>query len=468
MISTEEIILSFANTLEDFVTAGFPSALQEFGSLLDAQWVEEALEETGTASVRRRKLPAHVVVWLVIAMALFRDCAIRTVVTHLRLVLPSGNKARQRGTKTVASSSISESRERLGADPMRIIFQRSAETWSVPTASDDRWHGLSLWGLDGSTLNVEDTPGNEDAFGRPGSSRGQSGYPQVRIVALMAVRSHLLRSAAFGPCIGKKTGEQTLAQQLWDDVPNDSVTLMDRNFVNYGVLYRLPHDENGISRPRHWLTRAKSNLKWKTLKVLGPGDELIELTLPAQARKKDPGLPRTMQARAIRYQIKGLRPEILLTSLLDAVAYPADEIIALYHERWETELGYNELKTNLLERREALRSRTPRGVRQELWGILLTYNLVRRKMLDVATRVALPPTRISFKNSLHVIRGFCYAHALSPSPGTLPKALEQLDEMLSVLVLPERRSERHYERHVKIKMSGYKRNPGRPRNLKES
>jgi hypothetical protein len=452
--------MKFSSTLESIVDGGIPSALQQFGSMLDAEWIHDALKETGTASVRRRKLPAHVVVWAIIAMALFRDCAIRTVVTHLGLMLPSGKKAKTQGHKSVASSSIAESRERLGEEPMQIIFQRSAEVWSAPAADGDRWRGRSLWGLDGSTLRIEDSAENESAFGRPGSGRSQSGYPQVRLVALMAVRSHMLRSAAFGPCKGKKTGEQTLAAQVWDDVPNDAVVLMDRNFINYAVLYRLAHDNNGARRPRDWVTRAKSNLTWKTIKRLGPGDELIELAFTSSARNKDPSLPHAMQARAIRYQIKGFQPEILLTSLLDATVYPADEIIPLYHERWETELGYNELKTTLLERREALRSRTPTGVRQEIWGLLLAYNLVRQKMTDVADHVGLPPTRISFKNSLHVIRGFCYAHALSPSPGTLPKALQELDHMLSVLVLPERRPERHYERHVKIKMSGYKRNRG--------
>lgn len=453
--------MSFASALESVVESGIPSALQQFGSLLDSQWIFEALNETGTASVRRRKLPAHVVVWAIIAMALFRDCAIRTVVAHLGLALPSGKNASRPGDRGVASSSVSESRERLGEDPMRVIFQRSAEVWSAPAADGDRWRGRSLWGVDGSTLRVEDSEANEVAFARPGSGRAASGYPQVRLVALMAVRSHMLRSAAFGPCKGKKTGEQELARQLWDDVPDDAVVLMDRNFINYALFYQLSHDSKGARRARDWVTRSKSNLKWKTLRQLGPGDELIELTLSSSARKENPSLPKAMQARAIRYQIKGFRPEILLTSLLDPVEYAANEIIALYHERWETELGYDELKTDLLERKEALRSRTPTGVRQEIWGLLLAYNLIRRKMTEVADHVGLAPTRISFKNSMHVIRGFCYAHALSPSPGTLPKALQELEHMLSVLVLPERRPERHYERHVKIKMSGYKRNRGR-------
>jgi len=452
--------MSFASAIESIREAGIPSALQQFGSVLDAEWVDQALEETGAASVRRRKLAAPLVVWLVITMALFRDTAIRTLVNHLGLVLPSGSKAKKE-SRTVASSSVAESRQRLGERPLESIFRRCAEAWASAAAERDRWRGLSLFGLDGSTLNVEDTRENEEAFGRPSNQKGVGGYPQVRIVALMALRSHLLRGAAFGPCEGKATGEQTLARSLFEMVPDDSLLIMDRNFINYGALYRLAHDEEGRERPRHWLVRARSNLRWTSLRVLGPGDELVELEINRHARRNDASLPPRVRARAIHYQQRGFQPQTLLTSLVDEALYPAEEIVSLYHERWEVELGYDELKTHLLERKEALRSRTPTGVRQELWGILLAYNLVRRKILDVADQLGLPPTRFSFKNSLFVIRGFCYAHSLLTSPGVLPQALDQLAEMLSVLVLPERRTDRRYERQVKLKMSVYKRNPGR-------
>ena len=148
--------------------------------------------------------------------------------------------------------------------------------------------------------------------------------------------------------------------------------------------------------------------------------------------------------------------------LLDPERFPAREVAALYHERWETELGYAELKTSMLERKEALRSRKPDGVRQEIWGILLAYNLVRLMILDAAEEAGLPPTRISFKNALHLVRTFCTVNAWTAPAGTMKTQLRMLREMLCVLILPERRPGRRYKRHVKIKMSGYKRNPGRP------
>ena len=118
--------------------------------------------------------------------------------------------------------------------------------------------------------------------------------------------------------------------------------------------------------------------------VLGSGDELVEVTLSSQSRKKDSGLPRKMRLRVVSYQVQGWPERKLMTSLLDPEQFPARELAALYHERWETEIGYAELKTTMLQRRESLRSKKPDGVRQEAWGILLAYNLVRHMILEAA------------------------------------------------------------------------------------
>jgi len=279
----------------------------------------------------------------------------------------------------------------------------------------------------------------------------------------MALRSHLIRAVAFGPCAGKKTGELSLAKQLWGQLPDDSLVILDKGFSAYGMLYHLSHDKDGSANGKHWLMRGKKNVRGKTVEVLGPGDELIELSISSQARKEDPTLPKTMVVRAIRYQVKGFRPQILLTSMLDPEQFPATEMAALYHERWEIELGYDEAKTHMLERQEALRSKKAEGVRQEIWGILLAYNLVRKEMLDVAEATGVPPVKVSFRHSLMLIRVLCTVEAWTCAPGNLPKRLASFHEtMRSLLILPERPSERRYERHVKIKMSNFKRNPGKP------
>jgi len=456
--------MSLSESINAILEADIPAAFEMFARRLDAEWVDEALEETGTASVRRRRIPAQRVVWLVIGMALFRDRAIQAVVSHLSLVLPSGKNKRATASKSVAPSAIPQARYRVGAAPIKAIFERTAQTWAVKAAGEDRWRGLALYGTDGVTFRIPDTDENRAAFGLPGSSRGQAGYPQVRLVALMALRSHLISAAAFGPCSGKKTGEISLAQQLWPQLPDDSLVVLDRGFLSYGLLYHLNHDEEGVVNERkHWLIRAKKNLRWKKLRAFSNGDELVELKISSQARKQDPTLPKTMVVRAIRYQVKGFRPQVLLTSLTDPEQYPPKEVATIYHQRWEIELGYDEVKTHMLERQEALRSKKAEGVRQEIWGILLAYNLVRAEMLDVAEAAGVHPLRVSFRHSLMLIRVFCTVEAWTCAPGNLPNRIASHHEvMASLLILPERRPERRYKRHVKIKMSGYKRNPGKP------
>jgi len=450
-------------SVEAILNADIPAAFEMFGRKLDAEWIAEALEETGTASIRRRKVPAQLVIWLVIGMAMFRDRSISEVVSHLGLVLPSQKNKRPAGGRSVAPSAIPQARYRMGADPLEAIFERTATTWADEASDVSKWRGLSVYGIDGTTLRIPDTDENRETFGLPGSSRGQAGYPQVRLVSLMALRSHLITAATFGPCSGKKTGELSLSKKLWPKLPDDSLVIMDKGFSSYAMLYHLSHNEDHSKNRKHWLLRAKKNVRGKTVEVLGKGDELIELTMSNKARKGDPTIPRTMIVRAISYQVKGFQPQTLLTSMLDPDQYPAVEMSALYHERWEIELGYDEAKTHMLERQEALRSKKAEGVRQEIWGILLAYNLVRKEMVDVAEASRVPPVRVSFRHSLMLIRVFCTVEAWACAPGNLPKRLVSFHETLrSLLILPERRPERRYKRHVKIKMSNFKRNPGKP------
>src|SRR5262249_14204162 len=165
-------------------------------------------------------------------------------------------------------------------------------------------------------------------------------------------------------------------------------------------------------------------------------------------------LPQALQARLLRFQRRGFRPQILLSSLLKPVAFPASEIIELYHQRWELEIGFDEIKTHTLEREEAhLRSRAPQRVRQELWGLAIGYNLVRLEMERVAQRAAVSPCRISYRPALMLVRNF-WVTAWIASPAVLPKRLEALHQELALLILPPRRS-RRFPRAVKIKMTNY-------------
>jgi hypothetical protein len=427
-------------------TAG-TETFETFSQALDPEWIQSVLAATGTCSVRRRKLPAEHAIWTVIGMALFRDRPIQSVVHHLDLVLPPSKSSTAPGTMT--GGAVAQARERLGATPLAQLFELTALHWANASADKHRWHGLAIYGVDGTALRVADTPENERAFGRPGTGRGKAGYPQLRAVGLMVLRSHLLAGLALGAW---SVGEVTLAAALWDKVPDHSVTILDRGFLSYALLHRL----HAARTERHWLIRAKANLKWRVVKKLGSDDTLVEITMPRQLRRQQPDLPATLLVRVVHYQRRGFRPQTLLTSMVDPEIYPAAEIATLYHERWELELGFDEIKTHTLEREEALRSRAPERVRQEVWGLAIAYNLVRLHIEHVALQSGVSPLRVSFRGALLELRDFWHS-AWMITPGTLPRVLERLHHHLALLILPPRR-DRRYPRAVKIKMSNYPRN----------
>jgi hypothetical protein len=412
---------------------------------LDPAWLDAALQATGTATLRRRRLPAAQVIWLVLGMALMRNRPIVEVVDALDLALPDA------AGRPVAPSAIPPARARVGEAPLRWLFEHTAATWTAAQADQERWRGLAVYGVDGTTVRVPDSPENRAHFGgqAAGAGRGQSGYPLVRLVTLMLVRSHLLVAARFGP---HRLGESALARDLWSQVPDEAVVLVDRNFWNAGVLIPLARD----GHHRHWLTRARTPTRGRIVETRGAGDVLVELPVSREARRREPSLPRTWVVRAIQYQRRGFRPQWLLTSLVDPHQYPAAEVIALYHQRWEMELAYDEVKTELLEREETIRSQRPAGVAQEFWGVGLMYNLIRLEMVRVAAAAGVPPTRISFVLALRLIRDE-WLWATHTRPGAIPRHLRELTATLARFVLPPRRSHRAYPRAVKIKMSNYPR-----------
>lgn len=419
-----------------------PESLSGFARSLSPEWMERALRLGDAATVRKRKLPAPFVMWLVIGMALFADRSMEAVVRHLDLILPDRSK---RGRTT--SSAIAQARNRLGVRALLELFTESARHWVDAVVDTGRWRGLAVFGLDGSTLRVADSPDNVAFFGRPTNGHGPAGYPKVRLVALMELRSHLIRALSLGPFT---LGEATLAQALWDQLPPRSLLIMDKGFIDYGVFYLLQS-----VGARHWLTRARAGLRWTVLETIEPGDEIVEVRLSHAFRVRCPDAPRTLRLRALSYHRAGFRPQIQLTSLLDPLGFPRNEIVALYHRRWEIEIGFDETKTHTLERQETLRSQRPERVAQEIWGLAIAYNLVRYEMYQVATCRGLPAYRLSYRGSLLLIRNFCLSAWLL-APGTLPRQLDRLHEEMALLVLPPRRT-RTYPRAVKSRATPYPR-----------
>jgi hypothetical protein len=434
--------MSLASALYVAATGTKAGSFENIRERLPVEWIEQALEATGVATLRRRRLPAEQVVWLVLGMALMRDRPIEEVVSKLDLALPSAEG-------TVARSAPSQARARLGAEPMRWLFECSAKTWTNRHADGERWRGLVLYGIDGTTLRVPDTQQNADEFGRAQSVRGESGYPMVRLVAAMVLRSRLLAGVEFGPYA---QGELTYAVKLRDAIPDHSLTVVDRAY--FGASWLLGLSSAGVER--HWLTRAKSKLRYKVIQAFSDHDALVEMKVSPEARSKDPTLPATWRMRAITYKHGNHAPQVLLTSLLDRERYPAREIVEVYHERWELELAYDELKTDMFQQQLTLRSKSPAMVRQETWAAMLLYNLVRLEMAAVAKLLGVRPNRISFVASFHLIRDEWLWDAVA-KPGAIPGHLTRLRESLKRYLLPPRRSDRSYPRAVKIKMSNYAR-----------
>ena len=428
---------SLAHTADVFEPKTF-SALRE---QMDPEWITQALEATATVTVRRRRLPAEEMIWLVIGMALLRD---RTIVDVARsLSIGDG--------PPVSDSAAVQARARLGKEPLQWLFDASAKVWAHRSAAAERFHGLACSGVDGTSIRVPDSPDNAACFGYSKSARGESAYPLVRLCALMALRSHLLAAVAFGQY---STGELSYAESLWPQVPDNSVCVIDRGFFSARLLLGL----QSTGENRHWLIRVKARTQMHVVERTDDGDALVELPVSPEARQRDPSLPLTFRARLIDYQRPGFAPQKLLTSLTDARRFAKDEIAALYHERWELELGYDEIKTDMLDRRECIRSKSPDGVEQELWGLLIAYNLVRVYMERVASLAKLPPLRISFIAALRSIREEWYWDSIPGfSPGSLPRHMDRLAQQLCRFVLPERRSTRSHPRAVKIKMSNYPR-----------
>jgi hypothetical protein len=428
--------MSLGTALLEAASYPRPESFSDFSRRIPREWIDEALTATGTATVRKRRLPMEQVIWLVLGIGLFRNRAIEDVVDKLDLALPS-----PRGV--LAKSAVPPARERLGEEPMRWLFDRCGERWACVSAKRWAWRGLSLFGIDGSSLRTQDSDANRSEFGGWTSSNGASVTPLVRVVVLMALRSHLLLRASFGPYA--TTSEMHHTQQLVPSIPGHSLTILDGLYLSAALLLQI---EAG-GPERHWMTVAKSNTKMRVVETFGPDDHLVEMTVSDEARALDRALPKTWRVRAVGYQRPGFPRRVLLTSLRDPTLYPAEELRELYHERWELELAYDEIKTELSEQQPTLRSKTPAGVRQEIWGVLLGFNLVRLEMERIADRAAVAPTRISFVAALHLMRDEWEWSAITRSPGTIPKHLGDLEDRLKRFLLPPRRGERSYPRVVR-------------------
>lgn len=421
----------------DAVGALSPDAFDRFSQLIPAAWIEQALHATGTTSLRRRRLPADRLIWLVIGLALFRNEPIWHIVRQLGLALGTEEQM------FPAPSASAQGRQRLGEAPLAHLFDQISRAWCVsPPADAGGFQGLRMLAVDGVVWSTPDTPEHRITFGGGRSSQGDGSWPQVRAVCLMDVHSHLIRAAAFG---AYTTGELSYARDLIADVPNDSLTIFDRAYYSAAFLLAW----QGTGSQRHWLMRAKSALRYEVIRSLGEGDAWVRMPVSPQARRQHPQLPEFWEARLIVCP-SGRR---YLTSLDDAVRYPADQVAASYRQRWEIELGFREIKQSMQDNEIVLRSKRPELVRQEVWGLLIAYNLLRREIHQAADAMGVVPTRLSFQGFTRAIVAEL-RHAPLETPGAFPRRLARLRQQARAYLLPPRR-QRSCPREVKRRPQKY-------------
>jgi hypothetical protein len=353
------------------------------------------LSETGTASVRQRDLPAQVVVYYVIALALYMQSSYREV---LRCLLEAVQWLRDPsvGVRVAGKSGISQARTRLGWEPLRQLHDELVKPVAVRSTRGAWYRSWRLVSLDGSTLDVADEKANEEAFSRPGASRGSSAYPQIRFVSLVENGTHVLFGSQMD---GYRTGEITLAKAVLPRLRKGMLCLADRNFFGF-ELWQLAR---GTGADLLW--RMKKNMRMACEKRLPDGSYLSRV-YPSERdwRHKSNGVV----LRVIDYRLEGIEGSEpiyrLATTILDPVKAPADELAALYHQRWEIETAFDELKTHLRGAKIVLRSKTPDLVRQEFYGLMMAHFAIRGLMHEVALKADEDPDRLSFLHAVRVIR----------------------------------------------------------------
>ncbi|QJD66428.1 IS4 family transposase [Xanthomonas campestris pv. badrii] len=423
----------FASALRETLPR-VPDRLDQLSTLIEPAWIEQALATSGKASIRRRKLPAEHAVWLVIGLALFRDRPLWQVVQQLDLSLDA--------QALPAPSASVQARQRLGEEPLAELFGLLTRAWSRTPVDTQR--PLRVLAVDGVVWAAPDTAENRADLGSCSNQHGPLSWPQIRATCLMDTHSHELLDAKLG---GMDCGELSLAAQLQGQ--DHSVTLFDRAYFSAAFLL----DWQAAGTQRHWLMRARDNLRHEIVEQLAPGDARIRMPVSPQARKARPELPSHWQARLIEVSVGG-RLRRFITSLPCPHTHPAHALAELYRQRWEIELGFREIKQSLQEGEPVLRSKQPALVRQELWGVLIAYTLLRRWMREMAAHAKVEPQRISFHTASYAIVNLLAVPSLD-SAGTLPRQLTALLAQSRHFVLPPRRTERSFPRVVKNRTSKF-------------
>ena len=417
------------------LTATFPRSL-----------VDEVIEATGRREQRNRLLPAHLTVYYVLAMTLFSSAGYEEVMRSLTEGLAWTSDGEQEYT-VPSQVAITKARARLGPEPLKELFDRACVPLATPATRGAFYRHWRLTSIDGTTIDVADTEANAEVFGRAGTGRGDgSAFPQLRIVALGECGTHAVIAARMD---SYAVGEVTLAKQLVSSLQRGMLCLADRGFTAH-PLFTAAADSGA-----DLLWRVKSNAVLPVLERLPDGSFRSELVASTDKRARAD----VREVRVIEYALDDQgRPAAagatyrLVTTVLDPTAAPADELAALYAQRWEIESIFDELKTHQRGPRVVLRSRTPDGVRQEAWGYLCVHYALRALIHAAADDHDLDPDRVSFTKALHAARRSVRTGL--DGAVNLALALHRATSELLHGLLPARRL-RANARVVRRKMSNY-------------
>lgn len=388
--------------------------LEALEAALPDETIAAAVLATGTRERRRRLLPTRLVVTLVIAMGLWAEASMRHALAE---VVAGWRETARWGTvewSLPSTAAIVQARQRAGARLFRVLFHAVAGPIATRETKGAFLGGLRLMALDGTTLDVADTPANERAFGRPGTQRGDGvgAFPQMRAIALIETGTHVLCDVVLRPYRG---GEGPAGLRLLRSVGPGMLLLWDRNFHSYKMIQAT------LARGADFLGRAKRNLILEPIEILRDGSFLAQVYPSSQARRhhQDGRLVRVIEYVLDTATGPGTESYRLLTSLLDEQAFPAEVVAVAYHERWEIETTLDEVKVHQWAHPRPLRSQHPREVVQEVYGLLLAHLAIRTLMYQAAVRQGLDPDQLSFTGALRVLRR-AIPQAQRTTPAGLP------------------------------------------------
>ena len=397
-------VLGAGARLSDYLSASL------LARVYPPEQVHQTLNEHGVNSQRIRSFPAVAATYYCMALSLYPEAAYEDVfaVVAQGLAWMQGSAA----VPTLAKSSISAARGKIGWAPLQALQRRACMPLAHPLHHPLAFYaGLRLVAIDGSNFEVPDEAANATEFGYPGSRTGHAAYPQAQCAVLVECATHAIIGANLGPY---RAPEWDICKPLLSVLTPDMLCLADRGFSGYA------HWKAAADTGAHLLWRCVANRQLPVLKALPDGLYLSVIYPNAKSRASRSG---EITLRVIEYSLPGV-PNTqtryrLLTTLLDPAQAPALELAALYHERWEVEAVFDELKTHLQQRRRVLRSKTPEGVRQEFYGWVLAHYAVCWLMHEAASAQRIQHRRLSFTGHVHLIR------RAQPRSGAFPPSAPQ-------------------------------------------